>query len=316
MSPKPETKRRNHGDGNKVACCCGVEQQKKEELVVPASRCQAANKWIAEKSAEIRYQKKSKVNTNDIPPKSWQKKNFPKENLAQNVPTVTNHSKPKKNTNTLLPFWPSTRPTITISMVLYFGPKTSEKNTSNRRKKPTKSEAFQCPESNAIIDPGTMVIHLQNTGLTWATPEKWSWLPRKLTTKAPEHNPWTRRSLVGNHHFQRRKTLVSGSVHSCLVCWGWWILVTHWLLEPFPLFVFIEKKTKKLSTSQTLQWWHLSGLYLETWANGRKNFQICISKGMVINPIVGIVGIVAIPLIATYFWSHKSTFGNEVDFSW
>ena len=116
----------------------------------------------------------------------------------------------QKKNNTLLPFWPSKRPPITISMVLYFGPKTSKKTkktTSNRTKKSdTKSEAFQCPESNAIIDPGTMVIHLQNTGLTWATPEEWSWLPDFLTAKAPEHNPRnTRRSLLETSIFRGEK---------------------------------------------------------------------------------------------------------------
>ena len=47
---------------------------------------------------------------------------------------------------------------------------TSARKLRKNTKNPTKSKAFQCPESNAIIDPGTMVIHLQNTGLTWAAP--------------------------------------------------------------------------------------------------------------------------------------------------
>lgn len=162
-------------------------------------------------SCDLISKKSWKINTTVrwIPPKSWQKKNFPKDNLAQNFPTVTNHSKPKKKTT---PYYPSDR---AKDLLLPFRwcftsarkLRRKQKNTSNRTKKSdTKSEAFQCPESNAIIDPGTMVIHLQNTGLTWATPEEWSWLPDFLTAKAPEHNPRnTRRSLLETSIFRGEK---------------------------------------------------------------------------------------------------------------
>ena len=168
---KTETKGRNHGDGDKVACCCGVEQQKKEELVVPASRCQAANKWIAEKSAEIRYQKKSKVNTKVIFHQNPDKrKTSPKTTLHRTFQLSQITPSPKKIPR---PYYPSDRASDLLLPFRWCFTSAQKlrknKNTSNRQKNRTrKSEAFQCPESNTIIDPGTMVIHLQNTGLTWA----------------------------------------------------------------------------------------------------------------------------------------------------
>lgn len=166
MRPK-----RNHGDGNEVACCCRVEKQEKEVLVIPAHvfHCCFSN-HIRLKATHVTH-----ANTN----LSYQ--NYTAAMCLQFKTTFFQE-------NVLKCRW---------------GHAAMSRHCDRAKKYEVwelwaNMSSLGSPESDTIVDPWTMMIHLQDAGLAWATE----------------------------------------SLHIEPHIWA------------------------HLRTQHTLQWWHLSGLYL------------------------------------------------------
>ena len=167
MRPK-----RNHGDGNEVACCCRVEKQEKEVLVIPAHVFHSCF------SNHIRLKATHATHANTKP-------KLP-ELHSCHVFTIQDHLFSGKCTQNAVEAHAAMN------------------RHCDRAKKYEVWElwanmsSLASPESDTIVDPWTMMIHLQDAGLAWATE----------------------------------------SLHVKPHIWA------------------------HLRTQHTLQWWHLSGLYL------------------------------------------------------